>query len=259
LIVYRKEYKYLVPNELLGPIRNVLKPFIDLDDFAMQRDKKEYTVRSIYYDTRLLDFYLEKIEGYKIRKKIRIRGYNKLLGEKVVFLEIKRRYESFNSKNRSPVLYGDLEELFATGNIEDLVLSNKITNKRTIDGKRFFYNVISNSLIPTALVVYEREAFFSKLDKSIRITFDKNLRSMAFPILKDLYREDALVPTLPNDFILELKFNLGFPEWLQEIVSCFHLHRIAISKYTTCLDIQKRYDPVFNPNKYIYRNSAFIN
>lgn len=257
MIVYRKEYKYLVPNELLDTIRNVLKPFINLDDFAMQRDKKEYTVRSIYYDTRALDFYFEKIEGYKIRKKIRIRGYNKLLGEKVVFLEIKRRYESFNTKNRSPVLYGDLEELFATGNIEDLVLSNKITDKRAIDGKRFFYNVFSNSLIPTVLVVYDREAFFAKLDKSIRITMDKDLRSMVFPTLKDLYREDTLVPTLPNNFVLELKFNLSFPEWLQEIVSCFHLNRIAISKYSTCLDVQKKYDPVYNPNKYIYRNSIF--
>jgi len=256
---YRKEFKYLVPNELLTPIRNVLKPFIRLDDFAMQRDKKEYTVRSIYYDTKSMQYYFEKIEGYKIRKKIRIRGYNQLLGEKVVFLEIKRRYENFNAKNRSPVLYGDLEELFATGNIEDLVLSNKISDKRTTDGKRFFFNIISNSLIPTVLVVYDREAFFGKLDRNIRITIDKNIRSMGFPTLKDLYREDILVPTHPNYFILELKFNLGFPEWLQSIVSFFKLNRIAVSKYSTCLDIQKKYDPLFNPDTYKFRNSVFIN
>ena len=259
MILYRKEYKYLVPNEVLKDLRKALKPFLVLDDFAMQRDKKEYTVRSIYYDTKTLDFYFEKIEGYKIRKKIRIRGYNQLLGEKVVFLEIKRKYENFNAKNRAPVLYGDLGELFATGNIEELVLSNKISDKRTIDGKRFFYNVISNALIPTVLVTYDREAFFAKLDRSIRITFDKNLRSMAFPTLKELYREDVLVPTLPNEFVLELKFNFGFPNWLQEIISYFSLNRLAISKYTTCLDVQKKYDPVFNPNKYIFRKSAFIN
>ena len=95
MILYRKEYKYLVPNDLLPDLRRALKPFLSLDDFAMQRDKKEYTVRSIYYDTKTLEFYFEKIEGYKIRKKIRIRGYNQLLGEKVVFLEIKRKYENF--------------------------------------------------------------------------------------------------------------------------------------------------------------------
>ena len=258
-MIYRKEFKYLVPNELLTPIRNVLKPFVSLDDFAMQRDKKEYTVRSIYYDTKSMQYYLEKIEGYKIRKKIRIRGYNHLLGEKVVFLEIKRKYENFNTKNRSPVLYGDLEELFATGNIEDLVLSNKISDKRTIDGKRFFYNMNSNSLMPTVLVVYDREAFFGKLDRSIRITFDKNLRSMGFPKLKDLYREDVLVPTEPNHFVLELKFNLGFPEWLQNIVSCFNLNRVAFSKYSNCIDIQNKYDPIFNVNTYKFRNSVFTN
>jgi len=258
-MIYRREFKYLVPNELLTPIRNVLKPFISLDDFAMQRDKKEYTVRSIYYDTKSMQYYLEKIEGYKIRKKIRIRGYNNLLGEKVVFLEIKRKYENFNMKNRSPVLYGDLEELFATGNIEDLVLSNKISDKRTIDGKRFFYNMNSNSLMPTVLVVYDREAFFGKLDRSIRITFDKNLRSMGFPKLKDLYREDVLVPTEPNHFVLELKFNLGFPEWLQNIVSCFNLNRVAFSKYSNCIDIQNKYDPIFNVNTYKFRNSVFTN
>lgn len=257
-MVYRKEFKYLVPDELQTPIRNVLKPFVKLDDFAMQRDEKEYTVRSIYYDTKSMEYYFEKIEGYKIRKKIRIRGYNQLLGEKVVFLEIKRKYENFGTKNRSPVLYGDLPELFATGNIEDLVLSNKVTDKRTVDGKRFFFNVISNSLIPTVLVTYDREAFFGKLDRNIRITFDKNIRSFGFPSLADLYREDILVPTNPNYFILELKFNLGFPEWLQNIVSFFRLTRIAVSKYSTCLDVQKEYDPMFNPDQYKFKNSVFM-
>ena len=57
-------------------IRRALKPYIRLDNFAAKTSSGEYTVRSIYFDTRNMDFYHEKIEGLRVRKKIRVRGYN---------------------------------------------------------------------------------------------------------------------------------------------------------------------------------------
>ncbi len=253
----RKEYKYLVHIDLLEDLRKALQPYLVLDNFSEQRHKLEYTVRSIYYDTKDLSFYYEKQEGLKVRKKLRIRGYNELLGEKVVFLEIKRKYENFNWKNRSPVLYGDLEELFSTGNIEELVLSNKHSDKATLDGKRFFYHVFRKSLIPTVLVVYNREAYFGKFDRSIRITFDKFLRYQTFPELSDLYSNDKLRFAIPNYFLLELKFDLGFPLWLQQIVSGFKLNRIAFSKYSTCIDSDRKTFSLITENKFAFIKSPF--
>lgn len=256
---FRKEYKYLLPNDMRDDLRKKLAPFVVLDNFAAQRDEREYTVRSIYYDTRRLQFYFEKIEGLKIRKKFRIRGYNKLLGEKVVYLEIKRKYENFGTKNRAPVLFGDLPELFRTGDIEGLVLSNKRHDKKNIDGKRFFYHIYRNSLVPTVLVVYDREAYFGKYDNKIRITFDKNLRLQAFPVLSGLYNEDKLLPALNNMFMLELKFERGFPTWLQNIVTYFGLSRMAVSKYAVCLDTHFKYYKTVNPGMGVFSNSVFFN
>ena len=57
----RQEYKYLVPINKLDKIRNALKPFVKIDPFAENRDNKEYTVKSIYFDSVELDDYNDKI------------------------------------------------------------------------------------------------------------------------------------------------------------------------------------------------------
>ena len=86
------------------------------------------------------------------------------------------------------------------------------------------------------MVTYEREAFYSKHDSTLRITFDKNLRSKPLPKISELFDDTLLKYSMPGNFILELKFFNGFPTWLQKIVKRFELSRRAISKYTICVD-----------------------
>ena len=69
----RLEYKYLVPNERLAELRSEFLPFFEVDGYAQQN---EYTVRSVYYDTVDFDNYYEKMNAIKVRKKLRIRGYD---------------------------------------------------------------------------------------------------------------------------------------------------------------------------------------
>jgi hypothetical protein len=89
---------------------------------------------------------------------------------------------------------------------------------------------------PVVLINYEREAFFSKHDSTLRITFDKNLRSSPIPKISDLYSEERSRYAMPGNFILEVKFFNGFPTWLQKILRRFEFKRQAISKYTNCVD-----------------------
>ena len=100
----RLEYKFLVNKADLNKLRNRLLPFVELDPFVKEGSVHEYTVRSIYYDSSNFDFYFEKIDGYKIRKKLRIRSYDKVNNNNLVFLEIKHKYDNFIGKNRSPLL-----------------------------------------------------------------------------------------------------------------------------------------------------------
>ena len=234
----RQEYKFLVNNDLLNDLRNDLKPYVQIDNFADMMPKKEYSVRSIYFDTSGLDCFSEKIEGIKVRKKFRLRGYNENDEGNVLFWEIKRKYNSYIEKNRAPFHYKNLEAVIGHKKLNKSILSSE-NGSEIKDAKRFLYNYYRKGLRPVALVVYEREAFISKFNSFLRITFDKNLRSILLPNIKDIYSKNQLKYALPGYFILEIKFNAGFPSWLTRIVQKYELNRRALSKYTMSLDSHK--------------------
>ena len=232
----RLEYKFLVPINSMEELRNSIRPFVKLDEYAEREVDKQYTVRSIYFDTMKLDDYHDKLAGLKIRKKLRIRGYNKNDNHSIVFLEIKRKYENHISKNRAPVLYSNLEEMLNTSDYEKYLLKRNNFRDAQNDAAQFFYLTKIKNCSPVVLINYEREAFFSRHDSTLRITFDKNLRSKPLPRISELYDDKSLKYSMPGNFILELKFFNGFPTWLQKIVRRFELNRRAISKYTISVD-----------------------
>ena len=194
----RLEYKYLVPNFLVDAIRADMRPYVEIDQFAEKQETKEYTVRSIYYDTSRFDCYKEKIEGLKVRKKIRIRGYDTPDNNSIVFLEIKRKYCNFIDKNRAPLLWNQLDEFLLYRNLDKHIISFSGNGKEKSDAQRFLFHYYSYSLQPTVKVIYDREAFFGKFNPSLRFTFDKNLRSTLFPSLDMLYKEEQNKYAMPK-------------------------------------------------------------
>ena len=245
----RLEYKYLIPTDKLNELREAMIPFVNIDEYAQSRIQKEYTVRSIYFDTMRLNDYRDKLAGLKIRKKIRIRCYNELEKESPVFLEVKRKYENHVSKNRSPLLYSNLSQILQSADIDNYLIRKKNFPDEREDAVKFFYLLKITNCSPVVLVIYEREAFFSKHDSTLRITFDKNLRSLALPNLSDLFKETGIQRVLQSHFILEVKFYSGFPKWLQNIISHFEISRRALSKYTMCVDNHDILKKYVNNNK----------
>ncbi|MFQ5651623.1 MAG: VTC domain-containing protein [bacterium] len=235
----RLEYKFLVHDDALARLRADLMPFMHVDQHSQSRKVQEYTVRSIYFDTPKLDFYVEKIEGERVRKKLRIRGYNDRTAQSIVFLEIKRKYENSIAKDRSPLYFSDLDMFLRTSDVEQYVLSSNGHVGSALSAHRFLFNLKRRSLRPVVLVVYDREAFFCKFNGDLRITFDKNMRCLAFPTMNDLFIETDLTFSLRNHFVLEIKFYSGFPKWLQSIIEQHDLKRSALSKYTICLDAHR--------------------
>ncbi|QQS35386.1 MAG: polyphosphate polymerase domain-containing protein [Ignavibacteriales bacterium] len=230
----RYEYKYLVASDKLEEFRNAISPFFRVDEYAEGRTKQEYTVRSIYYDSPNLDDYRDKIEGLKIRKKLRVRAYNEAKPDNLVFLEVKRKYENHISKNRAPLLYVNLEEVLTRIDYTDLLLKKRGYLTTEDDAAKFFFHYRNKFSIPVVLVVYDREAYFSKFDSTLRITFDKNLRSLPFPTVDDIYNDASLKSAMHGYFVLEIKFYHGYPTWLRKIVGNFGFQRKAVSKYTIC-------------------------
>lgn len=217
----RLEYKFLVSIEQLNELRAAIKPYVCLDHFCEKQPEQQYTVRSIYYDNRRFDCYYEKFDGFPFKKKLRIRGYNEESDDNTIFLEIKYKNGDFIGKHRAGVKWCELASVFDT--------RTKNTSADAL--ARFLFHYYRRSMLPTALIAYEREAFFSRFDPRLRITIDKNVRSRLYPTLASLYVERSMKFVLPEYFVFEVKFYGTLPRWLQWLMTKFDLERLAVSKY----------------------------
>lgn len=243
----RYERKYLVPNSLLDELRARIAPFVNNDENSHDipgQKIKQYTVRSIYFDSPDLMCYHEKDGGLMMRRKLRVRSYNEYEPGKVALLEIKRKIGNRIKKHRANIYYSQLADLLSTGRYQDYVIckSEKKKQQNIEDAQRFLYHVFAHHFSPACLITYEREAFHYRFDSSVRITFDKNIRSMNNPGLTDLFEEARLKPLFSSHFILEIKYGSErMPDWLVAIVHDFRLRNEALSKYAIGLEVNLKY------------------
>lgn len=228
------EFKYIVPVSKMDLLREAIGPYVELDQYAAAMESHDYTVRSIYFDTSNFDYYFEKIDGYKIRKKIRIRGYNTPDAGEPVFMEIKRKFKEPVEKDRERLTFEVMKRLMAGEGSE--AYGEQAEDHGVNGAGKFLYHVYRNNLKPVVLVIYEREAYFDRFTGNVRVTIDKNLRSIAYPEIDDLYREKKAKPALKDKFIFEVKFRDNFPGWLRPITGRLGLIKRAASKYVFCID-----------------------
>jgi len=238
----RLEYKYLVSKDAVPRLRKMLQPYVYSDQYSDQNADKQYTVRSLYYDTIHLDFYHDKIAGLKKRIKLRIRGYDELQPESITFLEIKRKNGPVISKSRAPVPYAELVKFINNGDAESSqAFLDRFQNGHN-EARQFFFHLYKSNLKPTIKIIYEREAFYYKFSQKLRITIDKNLRSSLILNPEFLYEEQNVVYSMPRYSILEIKIFGDIPFWLQHIIAELQLRHQAISKYTICMDSHSPYE-----------------
>ena len=226
----RYEYKYLLRRELARGITTFLSQHLELDEYCLERENQNYTVRSIYYDNPGFKCFHEKLDGQKYREKFRIRTYNKPVTAPI-FLEDKKKNGSFYEKHRAE-LSDDTMRMIDDPHFnanEERSIPEK--DKSLID--RFLFHLRGKAYFPSALVAYEREAYVEPGGNNIRVTLDKNLRAVLFPDLDQIYEEERLEYILYNWIILEVKFSQLLPRWLKRLVSLFNLNRQACSKYCT--------------------------
>lgn len=241
----RYERKYLVPNYQLAALRERVLTFVKPDKYALYDHNifPEYTVRSIYFDTPSLSSLFDKNEGYKDRKKLRVRGYNNQNEHSKVFLEIKRKNGDRIFKNRSLIPFKSLNKILEFG-LGEKITENLDKSNQKEDAIKFLYQMNRYHQTPVNLVVYEREPYYGKFDKGTRITFDKNIRSKRYPNLSELYSDFDLNYVWKEHFILEIKyFYAPMPIWAKSIVNEFKLQSAPLSKYVEgyyCNDLKSQ-------------------
>ena len=230
----RYEYKYRITRELIPQIRELIRPVTSFDPYLKDATNNRYTVRSIYFDTPSLDFYYEKMDGLKVRKKLRIRTYNEM--DDFAFLEIKRKFINCISKERSKLPIMVIEKLVSTTQDSVIEYPQDDYNSRLVSGK-FVYTLLKKGLIPVLLVVYEREAYIGLTDDKERLTIDTNVRANSEPDLGDILCTENFTPVINDAGILELKFDDVMPQWMKNLVLKLGLKRESLSKYCLGIDV----------------------
>lgn len=179
----------------------------------------ESTICNIYYDTadyRLIRASLEK-PAYK---GLRSYGVTEPGGE--VFLELKKKYKGIVYKRRT-TLPEDAAGEFIAGRAP---LGEHGQIGREIEYFTAFYA----PLLPAVHLSYERSAWFSREDRDLRITFDKNIR----------FRQEDVSLTLPaggrrilpeGESLMEIKAAAALPLWLVSELDTLGIYQSTFSKY----------------------------
>ena len=229
----RYEFKYKIEMTFIPQIRDFIRPYATIDDHIKDNTHNKYTVRSIYFDTPELDSYYEKMDGIKIRKKLRVRTYDD--ANDYAFLEIKRKYVNCIMKERSRLPFSTIERLINAPEHSVYEFPVQDYNARLVSGK-FLYNLLKKGLIPTLLVVYEREAYQEKIISQNRLTVDSQIRALSRPDLSDIQVNDNFVQVTTDQAILELKFDATMPKWMKSLCAQFRLKKQSYSKY--CMGLE---------------------
>ena len=235
----RSELKYYITPEMVTGVLDFARAHIEHDEYALRMPNYRYTVRSLYYDSPRLDFYWEKIDGLKVRRKLRIRGYNTLNEKSVAFLEIKRRYGAAVVKERAKYDYAEIVKIMSSP--ANIWLTYEQSNNGSMVLGKWLDNILRWNLEPTVVIAYEREAYVGRYedDNQVRLTIDYDVRARVTESVEELFAEDNFTFLTGRYYVLELKFNNYMPKWMRELVMEMNLQQRSISKY--CMGIYEGY------------------
>lgn len=233
--IVRYELKYVITRQQRDGLMDDLLSRMTPDQYGDVLGN--YTITSLYYDTKNYDAYWEKIEGEKLRRKVRVRTY----GEQTVqpetrcFLEIKQRQNKTLTKKRVCLPYQDaiaLDELESAARAHNLSASDRAIT----DEVEYLARV--RDLRPSCVVRYNRLALNGDaLSPDLRVTFDTELRGRThdLSLLSTGFADDVyFLP--PDACILEVKANHSVPYWLAQLLNKHRCTMQRISKYCTALE-----------------------
>lgn len=212
----RRELKYRITGAQRAALEAAFGARMVPDEYG------ESTICNIYYDTadyRLIRASLEK-PAYKEKLRLRSYGVTEPGGE--VFLELKKKYKGIVYKRRI-TLPEDAAGEFIAGRAP---LGEHGQIGREIEYFTAFYA----PLLPAVHLSYERSAWFSREDRDLRITFDKNIR----------FRQEDVSLTLPaggrrilpeGESLMEIKAAAAIPLWLVSELDTLGIYQSTFSKY----------------------------
>ena len=211
----RHEIKYLITINQYINLMNYLSDKVEKDVFYKS------AIYNVYYDTDNFELIRKSIEKPIYKENLRIRSYDKPTLDSSVYVELKKKYDHIVYKKREKIAY-------------KYVLNNSFFEcvETQIYKEIKYFNGFYDGLTPKMFLLYEREAYYFKTDKQIRITFDTNIKYHTENV--NLLPSISDIKLLPNNLVsMELKVPFSISYDLAKYLSSEEIFKTPFSKYGT--------------------------
>lgn len=212
----RYELKYLLTRKQKEIIQNAMEAYMMGDEYGKS------TICNIYFDTPDSLLIRRSLEKPIYKEKLRVRSYGRAKESSTVFVELKKKYKSVVYKRRVNASQQEAMDYLCKG--IPLSMQNQITEE--IDYAMELYQ----NLQPAVYLSYEREAFYGKEDRELRITFDENIlwRNEDISLCSEVYGTSILTSGM---VLMEVKIAGAMPLWLSRLLSENQIYKTSFSKY----------------------------
>lgn len=228
----RFEVKYLVSEMTAQMITDYVTGYMDPDPQG-----RLYPVTSLYLDNDRMSMFWSSEMGERNRFKLRLRSYTDDESFQV-YAEVKRRVDKVILKTRVAIHNDQIHNLLeGTGVTEEIVMDSR--NPKAVSDLQYFRDLCDVfQAKPCTTVRYDREAYVTRNDEPLRITFDRELACIPTRVYDHgIWNRDAFWHTLPEvPVVLEVKFTDHYPGWVHKMIQRFGLSRTSMAKYVQCVN-----------------------
>ena len=222
----RYEIKYFVTPAQYTILCQELKKHMRLDPYCT--DGASYMIYNLYFDTPDNTIIRHSLAKPYYKEKLRLRSYQMPTTDNdLVFLELKKKIGGIVAKRRAVLHYPEALAFISTGippqtdNYQDRQVALEIVNF-----------LCRYTVLPKVYISYERVAYFGKVDKEFRVSFDKNILSRRSHV--NLYDGDYGTELLADGLcLMEIKCAGAMPLWLTTMLSAMQIYPTSFSKYGT--------------------------
>jgi hypothetical protein len=242
----RYETKYVIPRTMVPQIRELIRPFCELD-IHCTGNPPTYVVNTLQLDSPDLSLHHAKLYDFVDRFKLRVRTYGDPVGTSPVVIEVKAKDRNTTLKLRCHMPFDRWgEHLFRDEVIKDL----EFTSSKEADNFYQFLRLTREiGARPVMLIRYRRESYFGKIDSYSRITFDSHLEYQQTHVWnswgaggKWRALDNPMMQTRRHDkelnfsgVVLELKALHDVPKWMLDVVTRMDLWRVGHCKYSNAI------------------------
>lgn len=247
--MYRKELKFIMPEEFLSLIESRLR-------VALEKDKHQagdyYCIRSIYFDSPSDICFRENRAGIgeNPRRKYRIRAYGNInpitneieMSDRKISAEIKLRYRDAIAKESTDITREMLFDIVKGkyNLLAEMISRDTLSERENKVLGIYFDKLLGEHYSPKTIVEYKRSAYVYA-PSNVRITFDRDITASSN--YGGLFTSNLHgIPVMDKGYnVLEVKYDEFLPDEIRMLLSGIDMERTSCSKYCMCREVIMNY------------------